>query len=185
AQPAGGAGGVPLRERQPPTVTLKRATWLDLFAPTNDGPQALTPAARQALYQLDDTLFQLWNLGENVLLAWTQQGRDLRTLVLRHYEIAENTLLKAAGKEAAISTTDLTNYILAGPKHLPPDQFDRVCRLLARTPQSIEVGFEPGGEIDPELISSLVRRYGVTLVKGRAVVLVDAVEFSLYSPLEQ
>ncbi len=40
-------------------------------------------------------------------------------------------------------------------------------------------------DLDIELISSLVRRYSVSLVRGRAVVLLDAVEFTLRSPLDQ
>ncbi len=47
------------------------------------------------------------------------------------------------------------------------------------------MSFRPGGDVDTELISDLVRRYGVSLVRGRAVVLLDAVEFSRHSPLEQ
>jgi hypothetical protein len=164
---------------------MKRATWLDLCTVSDDDLQALTQPGRQALSKLDEVLFDLWNLGENVLLAWTHERRELRVLAVRHYEIAEAIDGKAAHAEAAISATDLINYILAGPKYLPLEQFVRACRILERTPHVVEVNFEPGREIDPELISNLVRRYGVSLVKGRAVVLLDAVEFSLHSPLEQ
>jgi hypothetical protein len=166
-------------------MKLKRATWLDLFTTIDGEPASLSEAAREELSQLDDALFELWNLGENVLLAWTQEGHEMRVLAVRHYEIAEAIESKAARPEAAISAPDLINYILAGPKHLAPDQFARACRVLERAPHAIEVAFTPGGEVDDELVSSLVRRYGVSLVKGRAVVLVDAVEFSLHPPLGQ
>ena len=163
---------------------LKRATWLDLFAPHGDA-RALTPPVRQALSRLDDALFALWNLGENVLLAWTHEGATLRVLLVRHYEIAEAIDRKPASLDAVISPNDLINYILAGPKYLPPEQFARACRILERIPHLVETDFKPTRETNVELISNLIRRYGVSLVKGRAVVLLDAVEFSLHSPLEQ
>lgn len=164
---------------------MKRATWLDLYTASDGGSQSLTQPVRQALSKLDEALFDRWNLGENVLLAWTHESRELRLLAVRHYEIAEAIDRKPAQAGAAISATDLINYILAGPKFLPPDQFARACRVLERTPHLVNVDFELEREVDAELISNLVRRYGVSLVKGRAVVLLDAVEFSLRSPLEQ
>lgn len=164
---------------------MKRATWLDLYTASDGGSQSLTQPVRQALSNLDEALFDRWNLGENVLLAWTHESRELRLLAVRHYEIAEAIDRKPAQAGAAISATDLINYILAGPKFLPPDQFARACRVLERTPHLVNVDFELEREVDAELISNLVRRYGVSLVKGRAVVLLDAVEFSLRSPLEQ
>lgn len=43
----------------------------------------------------------------------------------------------------------------------------------------------PQDELHVELVNSLVTRYGVSLVRERAVLLLDAVGFSLRSPLEQ
>jgi len=164
---------------------MKRATWLDLYTASDGGSRSLTQPVRQSLAKLDEALFDRWNLGENVLLAWTHESRELRLLAVRHYEIAEAIDRKPAQAGAAISATDLITYILAGPKFLPPDQFAGACRVLERTPHLVDVDFEPEREVDAKLISNLVRRYGVSLVKGRAVVLLDAVEFSLRSPLEQ
>lgn len=119
------------------------------------------------------------------MLAWTHEAAILRVLLVRHYEIAEAIDRKPGTIDTVITPNDVINYILAGPKYLPPEQFARACRILERIPQLVEVDFTPDREISIELISNLVRRYGVSLVKGRAVVLLDAVEFSLHSPLEQ
>jgi hypothetical protein len=161
---------------------MKRATWLDLVSTDERIRQSLTQQARQALAKLDDVLFALWNLGENVLLAWTRVGDDLRVLAVRHYEIAEAI---ERGPRRGGAATDLINGILAGPKHLPADRFASACRSLKRQPETAAHAFAPGERIDPELVSSLVRRYGVSLVTGRAVVLLDAVGFSLHPPLRQ
>jgi len=60
---------------------MKRATWLDLFGASAGPRQALPAKAREALSRLDDALFDIWNLGENVLLAWNHdepRQRDSR-----------------------------------------------------------------------------------------------------------
>jgi len=44
---------------------------------------------RRALGALDDTLFELWGLGENMILGWTRAGDDLLFLAVRHYAIVE------------------------------------------------------------------------------------------------
>src|SRR5262245_39882290 len=156
---------------------MKRSTWFDMVSTDRDGQQALTPQTRQTLTKLDDLLFALWNLGENVLLAWTRSGDDLCVLAVRHYEIAE---VIDQGQRREDAATDLINGILAGPKHLPADQFTAACRALKQSPQVTSKVFGPGEPIHPNLISSLVRRYGVSLVTGRAVLLLDAVGFSLH-----
>ena len=166
---------------------MKRATWLDVVA-ASDGerePQSFTPQLRQALARLDESLFAIWNLGENVLLAWTRGNGGLQVLAVRHYEIAEASERRPSGPEAADSTAGLINGIMAGPKFLPPDQFAQACLALDRPPHIVQPGGLPEDAIDTDLIDYLIRRYGVTLVRNEAVVLLDAVEFSLRSPLEQ
>lgn len=151
---------------------MKRTTWLDMFAAVDGGAQSLSMDVRQALARLDELLFEMWNLGGNVLLAWTRTGDRLQVLSARHYQIA------------ASATTPI-NDILAGPKYLPPDDFTRACRTLGQVPQVVETGSWWTNAVHTDLVSNLLRRYGVSLVKERAVVLLDAVEFTLHSPLEQ
>jgi hypothetical protein len=158
---------------------MKRATWLEVF--DADGASGrLSPEARRAFGRLDDALFDLWNLGENVLLAWTHIGSEFRVLYVRHYEIADALAPK---RSVAASSTETINDILAGPKRLPIDRFLNAADMVGRTPATMALEVDP--ESNADLISNLVQRYGVSLVNGRAVVLLDAVEFSLRSPLEQ
>jgi hypothetical protein len=77
------------------------------------------------------------------------------------------------------------NALFAGPKLLPPEAFDRTCDVLGAAAEVVALKFEAGSDVPPALVDSLVTRYGVTLVRERAVVLLDAVGFSLGSPLEE
>lgn len=161
---------------------MKRGTWLNIF---EGGASSLAPGIRDALARLDDALFAIWDLGDNVLLAWTHDGGELRILAVRHYAIAEAVHGGPAQPGPKNDAIGFVNEILAGSKYLAPDRFREVCREFVTDPQVLRVDFRVGTDVDIELINELVRRYSVSLVRGRAVVLLDAVEFSLQPPLDQ
>jgi hypothetical protein len=161
---------------------MKRATWLDLFGGARGG-KPLPAKARDALSRLDDALFDLWNLGENILLAWTNEGKNLRLLAVRHYALAQAMQSGASSQHG--NSIKFINELLAGPKWLASVPFEKACAAFACEPTAVQVDFQPGEDVAPDLVSSLVHRYGVSLVRDRAVVLLDAVQFSLRSPLEQ
>jgi hypothetical protein len=117
--------------------------------------------------------------------VWTRAGRELRFLAVRHYAIVEAFDAGPAGAGGRDGGTDFINAILAGPKFVQQDEFEKLCRVLGKASQVIAASVAPGAELYVELVSGLVARYGVSLVRERAVVLIDAVGFSLRSPLEQ
>lgn len=164
---------------------MKRGSWFNTFSTTENSVQGLSSHARAEIGKLDDALYSLWNLGDNVIIAWTFAGRELRFLCVRHYVIPEAIHAGAPQLLGATDFVQFINRVLSGPKFLVPERFDRVCRVFHATPETINVDFRIEYDFDIDLISSLVRRYSVSLVYGRAVVLLDAVEFSLRSPLDQ
>ncbi|MBI3045648.1 MAG: hypothetical protein HYY78_22805 [Betaproteobacteria bacterium] len=164
---------------------MKRASWLNLLVNSESGAPSPSAKVRELLSRLDEELFELWNLGENVLLAWTFGDHELRFLKVRHYTIAEAIHRVADDENGRGHTPGLVNEVLAGPKYVPAVAFQQLCRLFRSEPHVIRMDLGTGAEAGVELIEHLVRRYGVSLVRGRAVVLLDAVQFSLASPLEQ
>jgi hypothetical protein len=164
---------------------MKRAKWLDLLYALTGSVKPLTRPFRDALSALDDALFELWNFGENVILAWTCENAELHFLCVRHYALFETMQGEPVHSRTGGDAVALIDGVLAGNKHLAPQAFEQACRAFDCEPRVVKVHFHPGVEVDGELISNLVRRYGVSLVRGRAVVLLDAVKFSLHSPLEQ
>jgi hypothetical protein len=143
----------------------------------------LAAQTRKELDRLDDRLFTTWNLGDNVLLAWTHGEGELLFLSVRHYAIPES--VHAAGNSRSREALSFIDGVLSGPKYLAPGKFKRVCRAFHATPEAVRVAFRVEDETLGALINDMVRRYGVSLVRNRAVMLLDAVEFSLQSPLDQ
>ena len=164
---------------------MKRGSWFNAFAANENSAQGLALPAREEIAKLDDALYTLWNLGDNVIIAWTFKGKELRFLSVRHYAIPEAIHASPSDQEGLTDAVKFINDVLSGPKFLVPEMFERVCRLFDARPEIIDVNFRIEYDLDIELISSLVRRYSVSLVRGRAVVLLDAVEFTLRSPLGQ
>ena len=164
---------------------MKRGSWFNAFAGNEDSALGLARQEREEIAKLDDALYSLWNLGDNVIIGWTFAGRELRFLSVRHYAIPEAIHAGTPRREGATDIVKFINGVLSGPKFLVPEMFDRVCRVFDAEPERINVNFRVEYDLDIDLISSLVRRYSVSLVRERAVVLLDAVEFTLRSPLDQ
>jgi hypothetical protein len=145
----------------------------------------LTPQVRQALSSLDEQLFEVWDLGDNIILVWTREGREFRFLAVRHYAIIEAFDADSKGPRDGSGADNFINGILAGPKFVPPAEFDRICGVLGSAARVFRTDLALADGPNDALVTRLVTRYGVSLVRERAVVLLDAVGFSLRSPLEQ
>jgi hypothetical protein len=160
---------------------MRHGTWFNNFEA--EGKAMDLPAQTRAqLEKLDEALYSIWNLGDNVLLGWTQGDKGLQVLSVRHYAIPE-AVHGSSGE--ADSTPQFITDVLSGPKYLAPEAFRRVCAAFECEPQTVGVDLRIDNERFAALISEMVRCYGVSLVRNRAVVLLDAVEFSLQSPLVQ
>lgn len=163
---------------------MRRGTWFNTLAA--EGRSLDLPAqTRDELVKLDDALCSIWNLGDNVLLGWTHGDNELHVLSVRHYAIPE-AIHGANGSTVGMKEPPkFINDVLSGPKYLPPEEFKRVCRAFDSKPETVRINFQIDNERLAALIGDMVRCYGVSLVRNRAVVLLDAVEFSLHSPLDQ
>jgi hypothetical protein len=137
---------------------------------------------RDELASLDEELLALWNLGENVLLCWTHSGEGLLVLSVPHYAIPESVHV---GVDNAGGDAPFIDDLLSGPRHLKPAEFHRICASFNCKPTRVGAGARIENANLDALISGMVSRYGVSLVRNRAVMLLDAVEFSLQSPLDQ
>jgi hypothetical protein len=163
---------------------MKRGTWFNTFA-AEGGTLDLPAETREELVRLDNELFAIWNLGENVLLGWTHSAGELLFLSIRHHTIPESVHAGADNNGGMRDAPRFINEVLSGPKYLKPEKFKRVCQAFNCKPGAVHVNFRIENERLAALVSDMVRCYGVSLVRNRAVVLLDAVEFSLQSPLDQ
>jgi hypothetical protein len=164
---------------------MMRTSWLHFLIESHDEALALTPKIRQTLADLDNLLFEAWNLGDNILLAWTRDHTEHRFLAIRHYALIESLHEGSTLSGVAGGADAFINRILSTSKFVTPPQFERICETLGNAAQVLRVDLLAPEAPAPALVTRLVTRYGVSLVNERAVVLLDIVGFSLRSPLEQ
>jgi hypothetical protein len=165
----------------------KRRSWLDGFM-AYALPTGLSEAqVRDNIVVLDQLLYALWDLGENLVFAWTPAAGaefGLHLLVAPHPLLTEFTQA-SLDPEESLRRGRLLDELLANQVHLPADQFDKIAAELGLTPHFIALPFGPQAGLGLDLIAAIVARYGIRLVEDRAVILFDAVGFSLLTPLQQ
>jgi len=162
---------------------MERGSWFSTRAEAS-GTQGLLPETLEQLARLDEKLYRIWNLGDNVLLCWTWVAGEFLVLSVRHYAIAESVHAAPEGGRMP-DPPRFINEVLAGPKYLEPGAFALVCRAFDCRPEALRIDLRIESQRVASVVSDIVRCYGVSLVRDRAVVLLDAVGFSLQSPLVQ
>jgi hypothetical protein len=158
-------------------------SWTDAFHDDGD----MSPIKKDYLFQLDDRLYTLWALGRNMILVWAPNGRAIEVIIIPHYQVAEITgnEIPATDDHDLKKGETFLKKIVGGPKRVSLESLYQISRFLDCPPEHIDLPFVPGKDLSYKIITALVRRYSITLVQDRAVVLFDAVKFSLYPPLEQ
>lgn len=150
---------------------------------------ALPPGVSEAqlrdhIVALDQLLYGLWNLGENLVFGWMPVPQGLALLVAPHPLLIEYAQGGGDAVESARRTA-LLDELLATQEQLAPAQFTRMAGELGIKPRRLKLPFDLEHGLGLELTAAIVARYGIRLVEDRAVILFDAVGFSLLTPLQQ
>ena len=150
-------------------------------------PQGVSEAQwRSRIVALDQQLYGLWNLGEQLVFGWACGPQGLHLLVGPHPLLTEFAHGGEVDGDAEVARrTALLNSLLSGQDALAANRFEQVAAELGLTPLALDLPFDPAAGLGLGLIGALISRYGIRLVDDRAVILLDAVGFSLLTPLQQ
>lgn len=146
---------------------------------------------RSNLIFLDKCLHEQWGLGQNVLLNWCPEAEGIAVLVVPHYAIAAYASRnehdgQIATHSSARASEGFFQSLLSGRRQLEPGQLAKVARLLG-----IEKTYLPLRQSIVEspsqqrIIEKMIKRYSISYMPNRGVVLFDIVGFSLLTPFEQ
>lgn len=144
---------------------------------------------RENLRFLEDALRQQWNLGQNILLCWCIDEIGVQALVVPHYFLSNfSTSLKNSAPKDRLDALNgrFMREMIAGKRLMELDEFESTARRLEIIPTEVHLPISlPRDSIVLDAIESMVKRYSITYVKNRAVLLFDIVNFSLAMPFEQ
>ena len=145
---------------------------------------------------LDAVMHQQWALGRNIILTWVPCESAIDVLVIPHYTLSE--YISGADRDTKNQSPKSGEYnadpgepesviqgVIAGSKKSDNAQIKYLSELLGYSVKRIDLPFTPGVEVPNGVVESIIKRYGISYAKDRAVALFDIVGFSLLSPLDQ
>ncbi|MEM1111008.1 MAG: hypothetical protein AAGI11_03780 [Pseudomonadota bacterium] len=135
---------------------------------------------RGNLKVIEETLRKQWRLGQNMVLCWSSDERGLLVLLVPHYFLGNYSAQGSGDNEAFV------RKLISGKRRTASEEMLKVAERLEVAPTFIKLNApldeEPGVL---EAVEQIIKRYGLSFVDRRAVLLFDIVDFSLHSPFEQ
>ena len=143
---------------------------------------------RGNLRSLESTLRKQWRLGQSIVLCWCGDQRGLLVIFVPHYFLGNY----CAGRESRETTEDnedneeYIRVLIGGRRRKSRDELFAVAARLGVSPTFIKLA-QPLDESAAvvEAVEQMVRRYGLSFVPRRGVLLFDITKFSLFRPFEQ
>jgi len=147
---------------------------------------AISIVQRGNLKALETTLRRQWRMGQNIVLCWSSDERGLLVIFVPHYFLGNYC---AAGDTETDESRDNEAFIrelISGQRRKTRDELFAVSERLKVAPTFIKLSTALTEEPRVlEAVEQVIKRYGLSYVKSRAVILFDIVDFSLYTPFEQ
>lgn len=174
-------------------MTIKQDSWqppFEAIQSLTDG--VMVPSVRRqkqrSLIDLEQVLKGYWNLGQNILLCWCFEEAGMRVLIAPHYFLARfsASLNDCAPADRLEALNGLfIRGLISGVRQLSKEDLAGTeKRLQLRSefvPLTDSLDWQPlTGDIE-----RLVKRYSISYVAQRAVLLFDIVNFSVLTPFEQ
>lgn len=150
-----------------------------------DALRAISIVQRGNLKTLEQTLRKQWRLGQNIVLCWSADERGLLVLLVPHYFLGNY----CAGGTETVETNPNEVFIrelISGRRRKDRDELFTIADRLDVAPTFIKLSTalsEDEGVL--HAVEQLIKRYGLSYVNDRAVLLFDIVDFSLVTPFEQ
>ena len=151
-----------------------------------DSQDSVNIVQRGTLKTLEQTLRRQWRLGQNIVLCWSADERGLLVIFVPHYFLGNYC---AASDAASVQGEDNEAFIrklISGRRRKTREQLFSISERLDVAPTFIKLNTALTEEKNVlEAVEQLIKRYGLSYVESRAVLLFDIVEFSLHTPFEQ
>ena len=139
---------------------------------------------RGNLKTIETTLRKQWRLGQNIVLCWSATDNGLLLLMVPHYFLGNFTA--STGPDGINTRESFVRRLISGRRRKQRDEFFEISERLGVSANFIKLPTPL--EDEPAInsrIEEIIRRYGISYVASRAVLLFDIAQFSLYTPFEQ
>ncbi len=149
----------------------------------------LGAAQKGNLRFLEQALRQHWGLGQNIVLCWRPTGTGISLLLVPHYflgNFSESLNDCPSTDRLEALNGSFIRRLISGCRQMNEEDFHTTASRFELEPTAIDLPIPV--LYDPPAIAAidaLIKRYSISYVASRAVLLFDIVDFSLFSPFEQ
>jgi hypothetical protein len=147
---------------------------------------AISIVQRGNLKSLEQTLRKQWRLGQSIVLCWSADERGLLVIFVPHYYLGNYCAVDEVSGGGGPGNEVFIRQLISGKRRETRDDLFAIADRLGVAPTFIKLNAALSEEPAVDMaVEDLIKRYGLSYVDNRAVVLFDIVEFSLYTPFEQ
>jgi hypothetical protein len=151
-----------------------------------DSSDAISIVQRGNLKLLEATLRKQWRLGQNIVLCWSPDERGILVIFVPHYYLGNYCAEAGNSGEEPNQNEAFVQQLISGERRKERDELFEIAKRLRVSPTFVKLNTalseEPGVR---NSVEQLIKRYGLSYVAQRAVLLFDIAQFSLYTPFEQ
>lgn len=148
--------------------------------------QGMSIVQRGNLRTLESTLRRQWRLGQNIVLCWSADEHGLLVIFVPHYFLGNYCVPVEGHGEHADDNEKFIRDLISGHRRKDAEELFRICERLDISPTFIKLDSQLSEDtVVQDGVEQLIRRYGLSYVDSRAVLLFDIVGFSLCTPFEQ
>lgn len=144
---------------------------------------------QDVLRSFELALRELWRLGQNVFLCWRVADDGLTVLLAPHYYLGNFSA--SLSDSSPVDRLDVLNgqfmrKLISSERRMNDADFFSTARRLELEPTLISTAINSDTDAATlQQVEELFKRYSISYVESRAVLLLDIVDFSLFTPFEQ
>jgi hypothetical protein len=147
---------------------------------------AISIVQRGNLKALETTLRRQWRMGQNIVLCWSSDERGVLVIFVPHYFLGNYCAASDTAHDDSRDNETFIRGLISGERRKTREELFAVSKRLDVSPTFIKLDTALSEEPQVlEAVEQVIKRYGLSYVESRAVILLDIVDFSLYTPFEQ
>lgn len=147
---------------------------------------AISIVQRGNLKTLEKTLRKQWRMGQNIVLCWSSDERGVLVIFVPHYFLGNYCAAGDAPNDPSRDNESFIRELISGKRRKTREEMFSISQRLDVAPTFIKLDKALSEEsLVLDAVEVVIRRYGLSYVDSRAVLLFDIVDFSLYTPFEQ
>ena len=147
---------------------------------------AISIVQRSNLKALETTLHRQWRMGQNIVLCWSSDERGLLVIFVPHYFLGNYCAADDTPTGVSQDNETFIRKLISGQRRKTREDFFAVSKRLDVAPTFIKLDTALTEEPRVlEAVEQVIKRYGLSYVESRGVLLFDIVDFSLHTPFEQ